>query len=55
MEFTIINIRNLEVYDKTTKNWSIYPGYAFLDKNRKTITQCYSENNKKMIEKYLNE
>jgi len=53
MKFTIINIRNLEVYDRTTKNWTVYPGYAFLDEDNKTIIQCYGDGKRVLIEKYL--
>ena len=53
MEFTIIQIRSLGVYDPTSKNIIAYPGWAFVDKEGHTIIQCYGKNKKDLIEKIL--
>ena len=55
MEFTIIQIRSLVVFDKDSKQHLSFPGWAFLDCKGKTIIQCYGESKKESIEKHLTE
>jgi len=53
MEFTIIQIRMLEVYDPISKQIMAYPGWAFIDNEGHTIIQCYGKNKKDLFEKIL--
>ena len=53
MEFTVIPISTLEVYDYTSKKLTSHKGFAFIDNDGKTIIQCYGEGKRDLIKSML--